>query len=353
MKLFFMIIWTKITEIIYKITTKQEKNNFKANNKILLIKPYFYLDLYTKNSDEMSNVPLSSYYRLGPVGLFTDLNSDFFITNSEVNKEQKDKISKRLITKENITLHNEQKKNSINVNNINFNEYDIVFAYEGAVSKEIINKNKKTKWGLILEDHSQKNFKKYCLKKPSYYDFFLNLTQGYTLYSLFRRKHCIDFSYTFGSSKFMQILKLEKKHNIDVLIEIHQPEKLKKSLDKENMKIEKLDGGLKVNEYIKKLANSKIFFCPLFTTPRWGNSIIEAALCRCLIIGNKYSYWNSLLIHKDLHCTSISKGKKILNKISQDRNLYNFYLDEQNKKLDMINYKLPLNQIQKLISNFT
>lgn len=348
-----MIIWTKITEIIYKISKKQEKHNFKINNKILLIKPYFYLDLYTKNSNEMRNVLLSSYYRLGPVGLFTDLNSDFFITDLEINSEQKNKISKRLITKENISLHNEQKKNSINVNKINFNDYDIVLAYEGAVSKETINKNRKTKWGLILEDHSQKNFKKYCFKKPSYYDFFLNLTQGYSLYSLIKRKHCIDFSYTFGSSKFMEILKLEKKNDIDVLIEIQQPEKLKKSLDTENMKIEKLDGGLNVNEYLKKLTNSKIFFCPLFTTPRWGNSIIEAALCKCLIIGNKYSYWNSLLIHKDLHCTTISKGKKILNKISQDINLYNFYLDEQNKKLDMINYNLPLNQIQKLISNFT
>lgn len=173
------------------------------------------------------------------------------------------------------------------------------------------------------------------------------------MYSLFSRKHCIDFSYTFGSSKFMEILKLEKKFDLDVLIEIQQPSTLKKSFDMENMKIEKLDGGLKVNDYLKKLSNSKIFFCPLFTTPRWGNSIIEAALCKCLIVGNKYSYWNSLLIHRDLHCTTVNKGKKILNKILNDRKLYNYYLEEQNKKLDMINYNLPLNQLQKLISNFT
>lgn len=347
-----MIIWTRISELVFKISNKYEKNEFKLN-KILLIKPYFYLDLYTKNSNEINNVLLSSYYRLGPVGLFTDLNSDFFITQSEINNEQKNKINKRLITKENIILHNEQKKNSINVNNINFKNYDIVLAYEGAVSKDIIIKYKKTKWGLILEDHSQKNFKKYCFKKPDYYDFFLNLTQGYSLYSLFSRKHCIDFSYTFGSSKFMEILKLEKKFDLDVLIEIQQPSTLKKSFDMENMKIEKLDGGLKVNDYLKKLSNSKIFFCPLFTTPRWGNSIIEAALCKCLIVGNKYSYWNSLLIHRDLHCTTVNKGKKILNKILNDRKLYNYYLEEQNKKLDMINYNLPLNQLQKLISNFT
>ena len=46
----------------------------------------------------------------------------------------------------------------------------------------------------------------------------------------------------------MEILKLEKI-DLDVLIEIQQPSTLKKSLGTENMKIEKLDGGLKVNDY--------------------------------------------------------------------------------------------------------
>ena len=122
MKLLFMIIWTRISELVFKISNKYENNEFKLN-KILLIKPYFYLDLYTKNSNEINNVLLSSYYRLGPVGLITDLNSDFYITQSEKNNEQKNKINKRLITKENIILHNEQKKNSINVNNINFKNF--------------------------------------------------------------------------------------------------------------------------------------------------------------------------------------------------------------------------------------
>ena len=81
-----MIIWTRISELIFKISNKYEKMNLL--NKILLIKPYFYLD-YTQNSNEINNVLLSSYYRLGPVGLFTDLNSDFYITQSEINNEQK------------------------------------------------------------------------------------------------------------------------------------------------------------------------------------------------------------------------------------------------------------------------
>ena len=112
-----------------------------------------------------------------------------------------------------------------------------------------------------------------------------------------------------------------------------------------NWSAEKLDGSLNIEEYIKKLACSKIFFCPLFTTPRWGNSIIEAALCKNLIIGNKWGYWNSLLIDKDLHCSSINEGIKIISRILSDKKIFNYYLIKQNKILENINYKLPLEQI--------
>ena len=57
-----------------------------------------------------------------------------------------------------------------------------------------------------------------------------------------------------------------------------------------NIKVQKLDGNLKIKNYIKKLSKSKIFYCPIFTTPRWGNSIIEASMCQNLIIGNKRGY---------------------------------------------------------------
>jgi hypothetical protein len=115
------------------------------------------------------------------------------------------------------------------------------------------------------------------------------------------------------------------------------------------MVIVKASGDLKVKKYIQTLSSSKIFFCPIFTTPRWGNSIIEAALCQSLIIGNKYGYWNSLLIHKDLHCTSIEDGKKIIKKVLSDQNIYEHYLLIQNNLLNEINYILPMRQIYNLL----
>jgi hypothetical protein len=233
----------------------------------------------------------------------------------------------------------------VNENDIQYDKYDLILAYEDAVNEKIVKKYPKINWGLLLEDHSNKKFKKYCFCKPGHFDFFLNLTQGFTPYSIFRRKHCIDFSYTFGSINFLKRLKIKKKFRIDIIVEVQQPDDVLGAVKLKNWSAEKLDGSLNVQEYIKKLACSKIFFCPLFTTPRWGNSIIEAALCKNLIIGNKWGYWNSLLIDKDLHCSSINEGIKIISRILSDKKIFNYYLIKQNKILENINYKLPLEQI--------
>ena len=341
MKQIFMYFWNLSVQIIYFF--KKKKLAIKKKKiKILLLKPYFYLDLYTKNSEDFKKVIFSSYYRFGPVGLFSDLKSDFYITSGASHKIFENRINDRLRSKKNKKLMYLQKKNSINVSKIDFRKYDIVLAYEGAVSRETIVKNPSIKWGIILEDHSNLNFKKFLFFKPVPYDFFVNLTQGYTPYSFLRRKHSIDFSYTFGSPDFLKKMNIKKTYNIDVIVEVQQPEEVLLNLKKMNIKVQKLDGNLKIKKYIKKLSKSKIFYCPLFTTPRWGNSIIEASMCQNLIIGNKRGYWNSQLIHEDLHCSSIEDGGKIINKIFSNKKMYNYYLSRQNKILDEINYKLPL-----------
>ena len=156
----------------------------------------------------------------------------------------------------------------------------------------------KIKWGIILEDHSNNNYKKFLLFKPNPYDFFLNLTQGFTPYSIFKRNHSIDFSYTFSSSNFLNKMNIKKTHTIDVVIEIQQPNYVMSLLNKKNINVEKLDGNLKIKDYINKLSTSKIFFCPIFTSPRWGNSIIEASLCQNLILRDSVQHVDVCLLSK-------------------------------------------------------
>ncbi len=349
MKKIFMFFWTIWTRLFFSLNQKKFLLLKKKEFKIAVLKPYFYLDLYTEISKNYEDIIYSSYFRFGPVGLFSDLNSDFYITRTSDEKDFENRIKKRVKTDENKKLINLQKKNSIEENKIDYQKYDLILCYEGAVSKQTVKKYPKIKWGIILEDHSNNNYKKFLLFKPNPYDFFLNLTQGFTPYSIFKRNHSIDFSYTFSSSNFLNKMNIKKTHTIDVVIEIQQPNYVMSLLNKKNINVEKLDGNLKIKDYINKLSTSKIFFCPIFTSPRWGNSIIEASLCQNLIIGNKTGYWNSLLIHDDLHCTSNEKGIEIINKILSNQKLYDYYLSEQNKILEFINYNLPLNQINKIL----
>lgn len=344
-----MIFWTFFTRINFQYFRKKYLKLNKLKLKCLVIKPYFYLDLYTNTFLNKKKIINSSYYRLGPVGLFLDLKSDFLISNPLLTQDLKYQIKNRIKNIDNKKLMLLQKKNSIKEKKINFTKYDLIFMYKDAVSNKLVKKHSNKKWAIILEDHSDKNYKKYLIKKPYNFDFFLNHTQGYTPYSFMKKKHVIDFSYTFSSKDFLKNMNLKKTNKIDILIEIQQPDYVKDRISSPHLSIEKLEGNLNNEQYLKKLSSSKIFFCPIFTTPRWGNSIIEAAICKNLIIGNAYNYWNSLLIHKDLHCTSINEGKKIYTKILSDKKLFYYYLNEQNKVLQEINYNNPITQILNLL----
>jgi hypothetical protein len=48
------------------------------------------------------------------------------------------------------------------------------------------------------------SYKKNAYLESKIYDLTLNLTQGYTPYSLFRSSNNIDFSYSFGNSLFLK-----------------------------------------------------------------------------------------------------------------------------------------------------
>ena len=341
--IFFWVTFTDLSRLFFFKDSKKLVN--KKRIKIAVLKPYFYLDLYTCGSNNFKNIINSSYYRLGPVGLFYNLKSDYYITKTKITSELNRRIKNRIKSKDHKKLITLQKKNSINANKINYNDYDLIISYEGAVSPNIIKQNSKVKWAIVLEDHSHHNYKKFLFSKPKNYDLFLNLTQGFTPYSIFRKKHCIDFSYTFGDSNFLKKMKIKKTHKIDIVLEVQQPNHILSDIRMEEYKIQKLDGNLKVLDYVKKLADAKIFFCPIYTTPRWGNSLMEAALCQNLLVGNRYGYWNSILIHKDLHCSSINNGAKIITNLLSNKREYNYYMKKQNETLNEINFNRPLRQI--------
>ena len=93
------------------------------------------------------------------------------------------------------------------------------------------------------------------------------------------------------------------------------------------------------------MSKGKYFFAISSSTPRWGNSLIEAAICQNLLIGNRNNFWNSQLIINELHCTDLEKALFLAYTLNRDKKLYKRYLNKQNFLLNYLNYERPLQQI--------
>ena len=326
-KYFFIILWNIYTRNHFKIKFKYFYNKYerfflrlkKLKIKILFLKPFYYTDLYQsslqlKNKDK--RIILSTRYRFGPVGLFFNFFTDVVLVNNNKHFKIRKNIYFNKYKKEsdNYKYIYKQYLRSKVLKNINLSSYEIVISLKDDIAKDFIKKNSNIVWAKMFEDHSDSSYKKNAYLESELYDLTLNLTQGYTPYSLFRSSNNIDFPYSFGNSSFLKQMNFSKKKKIDIVCEISQPEEINTFLNSNGFKnFVRLDGSLEVKKYIKLLSSSKIFFSPIYgaTSPRWGNSIIEAALCQCLIVGNPYSYWNSLLIHDDLACKSFNESMPI------------------------------------------
>jgi hypothetical protein len=158
LKKLFMIFWYLYTSISYLFLNEKKIFFKKKKLKIAVIKPFFYLDLYISSSKNLRKIIYSSTYRFGPVGLFLDLKSDFYISNPEINYEMQKRINQRVKNADHRKLIQMQKNKSVDENKINYNKYNVILTYEGAVSEKIIKKYPSIKWGVLLEDHSNKKY---------------------------------------------------------------------------------------------------------------------------------------------------------------------------------------------------
>ncbi len=352
----FLRFWNYYTHTSLKFFLN--KNKKKSKNlkkfKIIFVKPLNYLDLYPMNIKKNFLQVLNSNYRMGPVGLFLDHETDFVISSTYndilINYNlQKYKLNK--LRMENLRL---QWKNRKDINKIDFNKYDLAISFEDTISNRIVNKYKKVLWFKIYEDHKKNCYKKNLFFKPKFYDGILNQTLGFTPYNLFSRRHSIDFSYTFGNSNFLKKVKKNNSKKIDIIIEVNQENEVKKKLSdliKKNLlrdinNVHFLDENLSHNKYISKLSKGIFFIATNSKSPRWGNSLLEAAICQNLIIGNRNHFWNSQIIIKELHSTNLNHALKIVNKLKKNEILYKKYLQKQNDILDYLNYFRPIQQIK-------
>jgi len=337
--IFFLLFLWNFYVGLSKIFIKFESIKLKKKLKILFIKPKDYINLYTEIDKNFLETIFSSIYRFGPVGLFTDFETRFLISNSNYKNDVHTDLKRKNILKK-------QEINSIDFEKFNFNDFDIVISFEDLIKQDYIDKNKKTIWAIMYEDHNNKFYKKNIFFKHKKYDLVFNQTLGFTPYSFFRRKHWIDFSYSFGNSNFLAKCKLNFKKDLDIIVEVNQKDNIKNLIKKEiNLKYFLLDESLSFFDYVKILARGNFFLSIDCKSPRWGNSLLEAAMCNNLIIGNKNHFWNSQIILEELHVVNFDDAIILINRLKNNRKLYLKMLYKQNQILDQLNFIKPLNQI--------
>ncbi len=348
LKKIFIYNWNNFSKINFNLYLKKKKilkKKFSKKINILIVKPFNYSDLYSSNKKTKLDTIKSTRYRMGPISILLEFNTKVII--SDYLNENKIKL-KDILRDANYEYFRSQYKKRTELKKFDFSKFDWVISIKDSVPNSVVKKYPHVLWTLLFEDHREENYIKYNVFGSSKYDLTLDTTQGFTPYDIIKNKRSINFPYTFANNLVPKSLGLNNNKKKQILVEIYQPKTLSFK-DYRNFKVLKSDGDLKIFDHLKRLSESKYFYCPIYKIPRWGNSIIEAAVFNCLIIGNPDCFWNSLIIQKECIAKNHRDGLKIIDTFEKNYELYKRVLNRQKYILNLINFHRPLNLIANTV----
>ena len=278
-----------------------------ASWKIALVKQANYTDLYT-NPEARTVLQLleSSTMRSGPIGFWPDGKPNFFIVHDQVDEESRiwewklqyeRKNSSNYASREKVRAM--QRERAIAPDDVDWGQFDLVVTIENAIPAGITKRFPNTKWATFIEHHRMPQYREYLRKPPPGYDYFFTQRYGPNPQNLWQGKHAIDVSYGFKRPGDVSRLfpGIEKKPLVHV--EDHQ--------DLEGIRLEAEQHGLdpqifrsahgtSCTQYLKSLAESRVFFAPNSSRPLGGLANVDAAASGCILVGNRRDLWNPCLI---------------------------------------------------------
>jgi hypothetical protein len=244
-----------------------------------------------------------------------------------------------------------QKREIVNPYEIDWGKYDLVICLENALPKKILKKYSDVTWATMLEHYKMDSYSKYKKKLPEGYDLFFNQRFGPTPFNIFKKKHVIDWPYSFNYP-----LDLEKNFGVlkKINIAVIETHSLDSDLERvflfHKYDIKTTNEGRNINQHLKLLAVAKYLVLPILNSERmlWGNITLEASALSCLLIGNKKFLWNPHLVLNECHITNHRQLEKLLI-LLKDELYYNELLEKQNKLLIYYGFNRPLKQLYKFL----
>jgi len=322
--------------------------------RIALAKSWRYTDLYSYCGQDASDTRTwigSSNFRSGPIGLFVDLRAEYFIlasAGSERSAIEAEKHRRGYIRPHHHALQEAQRRVAIPPESVDWGRFDLVIAIEDSVPNAVTERHPATLWATLVEDHSLTAFSKYMERPPSGYDCFFNQHFGPTPRSLRRKRHVIEWSYTYASPGCIRRLLPEIAKEGLVMIDAHE-DRREASLSPLRDLTTVQAGGRCLLDHLSLLAKSTFYLCPSPSSRRWGNALVEAASAGCVLVGNRRAFWNPCLITPEMHCEDYDAAARLVTRLRLDKDHYQRVLAGQEDRLRRFVWERPIEQIRQYL----
>lgn len=337
------------------------------NVKIALVKQEVYQDLYVcpENEKDPIKILFSSMGRVGPIGLFTKLNADFYIVKEEDSKECQ--IYKRVLPHmaENLkmlkttTLNNLpgqgfkrpgcDKSNgyySVSCYDVDWGNYDIVISINISLPSKLIKQHSNTLFCYMI---GEANLATKSVKFG--YDVCLNQEARGTVAS---KLGVIDFPYTFVGvnclEKLMHQFLGKESEKRGIYAEINS------SAERPVTNVPPLFSGLKnlghtinlhkqlISDNLIEIYNSK-YFLKIAGRKLRGNSVIESISLGTPVLMNPDDVIHKELLPKEAWIVTPEDAYRKIEYLDKNADAYNDLLMKERDLLNKYIYQAPLNSL--------
>lgn len=354
-----LAVWSSISTTVAAVEQRRRSLRDaleRTKIRVALVKSIAYQDLYTINREKEPQALLrSSLQRIGPLGLFKILSGMFFLVR--VPKEAETHIFEEKYEALNekdrrhyFGLMDQQRSNSIDVDEIDFGEFDVVIALETCVPSRIVAAHPKVLWATMVEDHNRQHYHLYNRRCPDGYDIFLNLMSGPSLRSLVRRRHSIDWSYSFTGSNVLSEIYPDLGKTDIIHVEDHQDMRRIRKIGKDSKWMFFTEGAQNAEAYARSLVRSRVFFAPEPNRPLGGLAAIDAASAGAVVVANRRSMWNPYVVTKNCDCNNMADGIKIVRRLMESEELLRNEREKQDARLDWFVLSRPWWQIMDFLT---
>jgi len=359
----FIMLWSQI--LYFGSTITQEY-------KIAFVKQVVYQDLYCAQKDApYSDLIFSSFKRSGPVALFSKLHADFYIVDTETDREcniWKEKTHGNTIPYE--LLRSEIPLNglkaghifpqghfAVKASHVDWGMYDIVIAMECAIPAKITKLYPSTLWAYYIGEGNCPSFAKSFRAPIPGYDCFLS--QDFKAHPSYK-SHVIEFPYQLQYYGCFHELLGIKPNDIErdgVFLESHSGLYHLNNTQKKHLnqiaQLKKYSPGASLKDLIQTLIQTKYFiiFMDNKSGKRMnirGNSIPEAIAAGNLVIARNFGIKNLDLLTEKTIVRDFDELIRRLAYFEQNHSEYQKELEKQRKKLNLYCCERPIHEITSL-----